>query len=79
MKQSKTPERVVLTEQEAQELKQRIESRTLSESDIRVLSGLVTFNVWLNTQLSRAKLTISRLRKMFGFQTEKKTLAEMDQ
>ena len=74
MPSSKEPEQVLLTPQEAEALKLRITSCDLSNEDIKIIVGLVTFNLWLQNQLSRAKLSIHRLKKLFGFSTEKKTL-----
>ena len=39
----------------------------------KILQGLVSFNLWLQTNLQKAELTINRLRRLFGCQkTEKK-------
>ncbi len=68
------PEVVSLTAQEADALKARVSSKRLTDEDIKTITGLVTFSLWLQTQLSYAKLTIHRLRRLFGMTTEKKTL-----
>ena len=64
------PKKVVLTTQQAKELEQRLSSNSLSEDDIATLSGLLSFNLWIQDQLSRTKLTIKRLQSMFGFSSE---------
>jgi hypothetical protein len=71
---SKKPKQVELTPEEIEELKQRILSETLTVSDKELLVGLISFNFWLREQLSLAKLTIKKLKGLFGFRTEKKTL-----
>ncbi len=67
------PEQVTLTAEEAQALKTRIQTSNLVEGDIKLLVGLVSFNCWLQQQLSTAKLSIQRLKRLFGFSTEKKS------
>ncbi len=65
---------VKLTKQEAKELKQRIQNDTLSDNDRVIFLALLSFNSWLQQQLGFAKLTIRKLKGLFGFSTEKKTL-----
>lgn len=67
------PEQIKLTQQEAESLKLRIVKNQLTESDLKLLGGLVAFNLWLQNQLSLAKLSIHRLKQFFGFSTEKKS------
>ena len=66
------PEKICLSEQEAQALIDRIKSSSLSQADTEVMSGLISFNLWLQNKLARAQLTIRKLKNLFGFKTEKK-------
>lgn len=67
------PKQVTLTLEEAEALKARLQtSASLSSEDIKIVTGLITFSLWLQQQLSLAKLSIRRLKKIFGFSTEKK-------
>lgn len=66
------PEKISLTSEEAESLKSRIENNQLSKSDIKILTGLISFSLWLQNQLSLAKLSIHRLKQCFGMSTEKK-------
>ncbi len=66
------PERITLTAEEAQALKARVQAAPLAEKDIKLLVGLISFNFWLQQQLATAKLSIQRLKRLFGFNTEKK-------
>lgn len=70
------PERVSLSQEEADGLKARINSNALLlEADKKIVLGLISFNFWLQQQLASAKLTIGRLRSLFGSpSTEKKSL-----
>lgn len=70
-KQSK-PDIVSLTKEEAEAFKQRIANSTLAEKDQQIIIALLSFSFWLQSQLERAKLTILRLKKIFGLPTEKK-------
>jgi len=75
---SKTkPEQIRLTTSAAEALKKRVSLNELTASDIKIVTGLISFNIWLQNQLSRAKLSIHRLRQLFGFKTEKKSPDQM--
>ena len=73
------PERVSLSREEADALKARINSNAaLLEADKKIVLGLISFNFWLQQQLTTAKLTIGRLRSLFGApSTEKKSPKKM--
>lgn len=67
------PKKVQLTTREAEALKQRIFSKELTDADKELLAGLVSFNIWLHEQLALAKISIRKLKRLFGFRKEKKT------
>lgn len=71
---SQQPELMTLTADEAEALKSRITACTLLDSDKKIMLGLISFTLWLQKQLSLAKISIERLKSMFGISTEKKTL-----
>lgn len=80
MKETDTPEQITLTLEESEALKERVRNpHSLSDEDIKIMTGLITFNLWLQKQLSLAKLSISRLKKLFGISTEKKSLKKKSQ
>ena len=66
------PKQVTLTTEEADALKERIKNKVLIDKDVNHLLGLIAFNFWVQERLSRAKLTIKRLRQLFGFKSESK-------
>jgi len=75
MRATEPPKQVTLTPEEAEALKARVQmSTSLSPEDIKIMTGLITFSLWLQQQLSLARLSIRRLKKIFGFSTEKKSL-----
>jgi hypothetical protein len=71
------PEKIQLTAEEAESLKFRVINNLLSEADKKILTGLISFSIWLGDQINLAKLTIFKLRTLFGIKTEKKTLIKL--
>lgn len=67
----KEPESIQLNQQEVNELEARIKSSTLSAGDQKIILRLIQFSLWLQFRLSEAKLTMRKLRSLFGFKTEK--------
>jgi hypothetical protein len=59
-----------------EELKSRVTACSLLEEDKSVLLAIVSAYVWIQNQLESAKLSIHRLKKMFGFSTEKRKKPE---
>lgn len=72
MKRKKSMEVIDLSDAELEGIKSRLASGFLLEDDKSALLAIVTTYVWLQRQLHSAKLTIYRLKKMFGFSTEKR-------
>jgi len=71
---SKKPEQVKLTTEEAKALQEQVlNGEELSAKQRELLAGLISFNLWLQQQLSHASFTIKKLKKLFGFSTEKKS------
>lgn len=70
---SHKPQRIALTSEQAEDLKSRINASPLSDDDRTLLVGLISFVLWLENQLNRAKLSITRLKSLFGVSTEKKS------
>ena len=56
-------------------IKSRLASCSLLEEDKSVLLAIVSAYAWIQEQLQSAKLTIHRLKKTFGFSTEKRNKA----
>jgi hypothetical protein len=68
------PDIIPLTHDEVESLKKRVIESSLVQSDQKIVLATLSFNFWLQNQLARANLTILRLKKIFGFSTEKKSL-----
>ncbi len=75
MKKKKSPEIIDLSVETLEGVKSRLASCSLLEEDKSVLLAIVSTYVWVQAQLQSAKLTIHRLKKMFGFSTEKRSKA----
>lgn len=72
MKKNKSPEIIELSTEALEGVKSRLTSGSLLEEDKAVLLAIVSAYVWIQGQLTTAKLSIYRLKKMFGFSTEKR-------
>ena len=72
VKKNKSPEIIELSTEALEGVKSRLTSGSLLEEDKAVLLAIVSAYVWIQKQLCLAKLTIHRLKKMFGFSTEKR-------
>jgi hypothetical protein len=72
MKKKKSLEIIDVPVERLVELKTRLASCSLLEEDKSILLVIVSSYVWIQEQLESAKLTIHRLKKMFGFSTEKR-------
>jgi hypothetical protein len=66
----KIPGRVDFTSEQIETLIERIEKKCLAEEDYSVLASLIRAIVWLNLSLQEKKISIERLRKIFGIKTE---------
>jgi len=75
MKGSDKPERMTLTLEESEALKARLQDPgSLWAEDIKILTGLINFSLWIEKKLKSAQLTIHRLKGLFGCSTEKDEL-----
>jgi transposase len=69
-KSKKTPEKITLSQEDASNLVDSISNSNLSEDVKSLVLSVINFNVWLQQQLALAKLSIKKLRKLFGFKNE---------
>ncbi|MEI7780794.1 MAG: hypothetical protein WCJ18_02575 [Planctomycetota bacterium] len=72
MNRTKGPELLNITEQQIKDMGLRLGTNNLSVEDIKLLRTLLTTYTWLMKQLSRSKITIHRLKQVFGYSSEKK-------
>ena len=72
MARKNTPEMLDISEQQLSDINARISSNSLLEEDKRVIVLVLSAYAWIQTQLQRHKLSIKRLKNMFGFTTEKR-------
>lgn len=73
MVKKKTPEIINLSETALDELKSRLAQRTpLLDGDVKIMLSILSTYQWLYRQLQSTKLSIYRLKKLFGFSTEKR-------
>ena len=74
MTRKKTPEIINLSTTELDELKSRVAvGSPLLDGDARIILSVLSTYQWLHRQLQSTKFTIHRLKKLFGFRTEKRS------
>jgi|SRR5665811_707848 len=72
MASKNTPEMLDISAQQLSDINARISSNSLLEEDKRIIVLVLSAYAWIQTQLQRHKLSIKRLKNMFGFKTEKR-------
>lgn len=65
------PEIIEVSEKALEAIESRILSNSLSEEDKKIVLSIMLAYSWISRQLRSAKLTIHRLKGLFGFSTEK--------
>ena len=70
-KQFENPKRLEFTIEQVMALIDRVDQNKLEVSDHPLISDVMRSMVWLSLSLDAKKLTIHRLSKIFGFQTER--------
>lgn len=73
MKKNNKPEIIHLKPRELDGIKSRLSSGEIAEDDKKIILSILTTYQWLYHQLQTAKFTLHRLKKMFGFKTERHT------
>lgn len=72
MSRKKTPEMIDISSTQLDGISARISTNTLLDDDKRIVLAVLSAYTWIQTQLQRHKLSIKRLKNMFGFKTEKR-------
>ena len=73
MKPKNDHKQIDLTTEQAEALRKQLLACNLNEGEKEILLGLISFNFWLRDQLSFARISIGRLKRLFGFRREKKS------
>ena len=72
MAKQKTPEIISLSDDALEKIKSRVSSGIVLEDDKAIILSILATHQWLYKQLRSAKLSINRLKNLFGFSTEKR-------
>jgi hypothetical protein len=72
MSRKQTPEIINLSESELEAIKSRVALSSALEDDKKIILSILSTHQWLYRQLRSTKLTINRLKNLFGFTTEKR-------
>ena len=70
-RKSKPPEVISVTDQEAKELKKGIEENNLSPRQKEIILAILSIYSWLSALYYAKKLNINKIKRLFGFQSEK--------
>jgi len=70
----KNPKHVDMTPAQAEELIARIQNNNLSDTDRELCAESLQLVFWLQSSLREAKISIKRLKSIFGIKTEKKLI-----
>ena len=69
----KKPERIILNKEEIDSLQAQLSACNLQDSSKKVMEGILEFYLWLQWALQETKLSLHRLRALFGLKkTEKR-------
>jgi transposase len=66
------PEKIKISNKKASEIKGRLKAKQLEPDDYEILGLVFNTYLWLYHSLDKAKLTIHKLNKFFGFKSESK-------
>ena len=67
-----SPDIINLPEEALEEIKFRVMAGTVLEEDKQIILSIMSTHSWLSRQLRSTKLTIHRLKSLFGCSTEKR-------
>ena len=70
----KNPKHVDMTPAQAEELIVRLQNNSLSDTDRELCAESLQLIFWMQNNLREAKLSIKRLKSIFGIKTEKKQI-----
>lgn len=74
-KRKNEPKRVELTPEEMSSLQERITKRQLCDKDYELLHQTLLFVNWLQSKLLHAKISLTKLRNLFGFPSNRERRA----
>ena len=73
MSRKKTPQMIDVSSEQLDRINDRIsESTILLDDDKRIVLAILSAYIWIQCQLERHKLSIKRLKNLFGFSTERR-------
>lgn len=68
----KSPDIINISEEALEEIKSRVIAGRVLEDDKQIILSIMSTHSWLSRQLRSTKLTIHRLKSLFGCSTEKR-------
>jgi hypothetical protein len=77
MKKQTSPEIVAISVESLEQLKSRVDTGVLLEGDKKIVLAILGTYSWLYHQLQSSKFRLNRLKKIFGFTTEKRSKTKL--
>jgi hypothetical protein len=71
VKKQQKPDIINVSSTDFAEIESRVTTGFLTENDKKIILSVLTTYKWLLDQLQHAKFSMHRLKKMFGFKTER--------
>lgn len=69
----KQPKQIELTMEERTALIERIKNNALTAGDAEILTGIIDFNLWLQHSIQEKNISINKLKRAFGSNSEKRS------
>jgi hypothetical protein len=63
----KNPDKIELNKEQCDDILARLEANTLTDSDRNIITLIIQGYFWLQSVLQESKISISRIKSMFGF------------
>ena len=77
----KKPDKIEITQEQSDDIITRLDANALTDSDRYIITLIIQWYLWLQSALLESKISISRIKSMFGFkktESSKNLVAELD-
>lgn len=73
-KKTNSPEIINISDENINAIQTRLTNNTLHDEDKKIICAVLSTYQWISHQLQLAKFSIQKLKSIFGFKTEKKSV-----
>ena len=77
----KKPHKIEITQEQSDDIITRLDANALTDSDRYIITLIIQWYLWLQSALLESKISISRIKSMFGFkktESSKNLVAELE-